>query len=202
MQSKATTVKAYLAEMPPERRAAISAVRDVILKNLDKGYEEGMSYGMIGYYVPHRIYPPGYHCNPKLPLPFAGLASQKNYMSFYAMSVYADRSEEDWVRERFARAGKKLDMGKCCIRFKKLEDVPLDVIGEIIRRVPVARCIEHYESALLSGNKRAADRAARAKLAATEKKNTKTVAAKSAKAVKKPAAKRPKAARSRAKSAR
>lgn len=202
MQSKATTVKAYLAELPPERRAAISAVRDVILKNLDKDYEEGMSYGMIGYYVPHRVYPPGYHCNPKLPLPFAGLASQKNHMSFYAMSVYADRAEEDWVRERFAERGKKLDMGKCCIRFKKLEDIPLDVIGEIIRRVPVVRCIEHYESALLSGNKRAADKAARAKLAATGKKDGKTAAGKSAKAVKKRAAKRPKATRSGAKSTR
>lgn len=191
MQSKATTVKAYLAELTPERRAAISAVRDVILKNLDKDYEEGMSYGMIGYYVPHRVYPPGYHCNPKLPLPFAGLASQKNHMSFYAMSVYADAHEEDWVRERFAERGKKLDMGKCCIRFRKLEDLPLDVIGEMIRRVPVKRHIEHYESAMLSGNKRAAQKAAKAKSMDASKKSPPPGAAKKAKASKKPAVKRP-----------
>ncbi|MFN7020526.1 MAG: DUF1801 domain-containing protein [Phycisphaerales bacterium] len=160
MQSRATTVAQYLASLPEDRRAAVSAVRKVILANLDKGYAEGMQYGMIGFFVPHSVYPPGYHCDPKQPLPFAGLASQKNHMSLYLMSVYADGVEEKWLRDRFTRAGKKLDMGKCCIRFKKLEDLPLDVIGEAIRRVPVKAHLAHYERAILTMNKQAAARAA------------------------------------------
>jgi uncharacterized protein YdhG (YjbR/CyaY superfamily) len=161
MQSKATTVSRYLAQLPPDRRAALAAVRQVILANLDRDYEEGMSYGMIGYYVPHRVFPDGYHCDPKQPLPFAGLASQKNYMSLYLMSAYGEGGDERWLRERFARAGKKLDMGKCCIRFRKLEDLPLEVIGEAIRRVPAQEYVEHYQRSILSRNKAAAARSAR-----------------------------------------
>jgi len=145
MQSKATTVDQYMAELPADRRAAIQAVREVILKNLDKDYEEGMSYGHIGYYVPHRVYPAGYHCDPTQPLCFAGLGSQKNHMSLGLMSVYGSRSEEKWFRTAWAKTGKKLDMGKCCIRFKKLDDLPLDIIGEAIRRVPTKTLIEQYE---------------------------------------------------------
>jgi uncharacterized protein YdhG (YjbR/CyaY superfamily) len=163
MQSKAATVAKYVAELPADRRTAIETVRKTILKNLDKGFEEGMSYGMIGYYVPHSLYPAGYHCDPKQPLPFAGLASQKNYMSVYLMSVYAEGNEENWLRDQFKKAGKKLDMGKCCIRFKKLEDLPLEVIGEAIRRVPVKECIAQYEKAMLPMNKRAAKKSAAAK---------------------------------------
>lgn len=154
MQSKAATVAQYLKELPADRRAALEAVRKAVNANLDKNYEEGMQYGMIGWYVPHRVFPAGYHCDPKQPLPFAALASQKNYMSLYMMSVYADAEEEGWMRRKFEEAGKKLDMGKCCIRFKKLEDLPLDVIGEAIARVPAARHIEHYESGLRSRNKK------------------------------------------------
>ncbi|HYE03661.1 MAG TPA: DUF1801 domain-containing protein, partial [Phycisphaerales bacterium] len=117
MQSRATTVEAYLASLPPERRAALQAVRRVILDNLDRDFEEGMQYGMIGYYVPHRVFPPGYHCDPKQPLPFAGLASQKNYMSVYLMGLYGAPEEESWFRRAWAASGKKLDMGKSCIRF-------------------------------------------------------------------------------------
>lgn len=146
MQSKAATVRKYLAELPPDRREAISAVREVILRNLDKDIEEGMHYGMIGYAVPHRVYPAGYHCNPAQPLPFAGLASQKNHMSIYLMSVYAVPAEERWLRDRWTAAGKKLDMGKCCIRFKRLEDVPLDVLGEAIARVSAKKHIAVYEA--------------------------------------------------------
>ncbi|MBL8830460.1 MAG: DUF1801 domain-containing protein [Planctomycetaceae bacterium] len=164
MQSKATTVAAYLAELPAERRQAIEAVRKVILKNLDKNYREVMSYGMIGYVVPHSVYQPGYHCDPKLPLPFAGLASQKNYMSVYLMSVYS--GEEKWFREQWARTGKKLDMGKCCIRFKKLDDVALDVIGEAIRRVPAQRWIELYETVFKHARKKSATKKAVKKSAA------------------------------------
>lgn len=148
MQSKAATVKAYLAELPPDRRKAIEAVRKVILANLDPDIEEGMQYGMIGYAVPHRVYPDGYHCDPKQPLPYAGLASQKQYMSLYVMSVYSMPGEEKWVRERFEAAGKKLDMGKCCIRFKSLDDLPLDVVGELFRRVSAKDHIAFYESAV------------------------------------------------------
>ena len=147
MQSKVSTVEQYLSEMPEERRAAIATVRHVILKNLDKDYEEGMQYGMIGYYVPHRVYPAGCHANPKQPLPFASLASQKDHMSLYMMPVYGEGAEESWFRSEWAKTGKKLDMGKCCIRFKHLEDLALNVIGEAIRRVPVTKFIEHYEAA-------------------------------------------------------
>jgi len=148
MQSKATTVEQYLAGLPVDRRAAIEAVRNVILKNLDSDYEEGMQYGMIGYYVPHHVHPEGYHCDPRQPLPFAALASQKNYMSLYLMCVYGGGDLLKWFEKEWARAGKKLDMGKCCVRFKKLEDLALDVIGEVIRRVPAKTYIAHCIAAL------------------------------------------------------
>src|SRR5437773_7983115 len=116
MQSKASTVKEYLAGMPEDRRAAIQAVREVVLKNLDRDIEEGMQYGMIGYYVPHRVYPSGYHCDPKQPLPFAGLGSQKNHMALYLMCVYLNSKQGEWLRKEWEKTGKKLDMGKACIR--------------------------------------------------------------------------------------
>jgi hypothetical protein len=145
MRIPAASVKEYLSKLPEDRRAAISAVRDKILENLDAGYEEWVEGGMINYYVPHRLYPPGYHCDPKQPLPFAGLASQKNYMAVYLMSVYMDPSHLQWFTGAWKKSGKKLDMGKCCVRFKKVEDVALDVIGEAIRRVPAKTYIEYYE---------------------------------------------------------
>jgi len=163
MQSKETTVQAYLRSLPEDRRAAINKVREAILKNLDPSYEEGMQYGMIGYYVPHRVYPKGYHCDPKQPLPFAALASQKNYMSLYLMSVYCGcvagnpaSKHADWFREAWAKTGQKLDMGKACIRFKKAEDLALDVIGEAIRRVPAAMYIQFFEANLAQSAKRPA----------------------------------------------
>jgi len=163
MESKAPTVEAYLLSLPDDRRDALSSVRHVILKNLDTSYEEGMQYGMIGYYVPHRVFPKGYHCDPKQPLPFAALASQKNYMSLYLMSVYCGcgddgRSEQhaQWFRQAWSRTGKKLDMGKACIRFTKVEDLPLDLIGEAIRRVPVSTYIEFYEASLAGAANRGA----------------------------------------------
>lgn len=112
--------------MPAERREAISAVRKVILANLPKGYEECMSYGMIGYVVPHSIYPKGYHCDLKLPLPFANLGSQKNHMALHLMAVYGNSKTEQWFRQAWERTGKKLDMGKTCVRFKRLDVVPLE----------------------------------------------------------------------------
>lgn len=145
MQSKATTIAQYLKELPADRREAIEAVRKVILKNMDPGFQECMQYGMIGYSVPHSIYAEGYHCDPKQPLPFAALASQKNYMSLYFNAAYGDESEEAWLREAWAKAGKKLDMGKCCIRFKKLEDLPLDVVGQAFKRIRLPDYVRRYE---------------------------------------------------------
>jgi hypothetical protein len=163
MQSSAATVKEYLASLTPDRREAIAAIREVILKNLGKGYEEGMTYGMIGYFIPHSIYPPGYHCDPTKGLPFAGLASQKNHMAVYLMSVYGGSNEENWFRKAWEKTGRKLDMGKCCVRFRKLEDCALDVIGEAIRRCPVKDYIAYYEKAILSTNSAASKRLAKAK---------------------------------------
>lgn len=155
MQSKASTVEEYLASLPEDRHEALQAVRETILENLDEDYEEGMQYGMIGYYVPHRVYPAGYQVDPKQPLPYAALASQKNYMSLYLMGLYcgcadgeSDNEHSRWFREAWTASGKKLDMGKSCVRFKKLDDVPLDVVGEAIQRVPAKDYIAAYEATL------------------------------------------------------
>jgi hypothetical protein len=167
MQSKAKTVSAYLKELPADRRRAIGAVREVILENLPEGYEETMNYGMIGYFVPHRLYPKGYHCDPSQPLPFAGLASQKNYMSLYMMTLYGPL--EDWFRDEFRKSGKKLDMGKCCVRFKRLEDLPLDVVGRAIAKVPVDEFITHYDSVMQSTRASRANRSRTAKRSVSKK---------------------------------
>ena len=153
MQSKATTVEQYLASLPDDRRAALETVRAVIRKNLDADYEEGMQYGMIGYYVPHRVFPPGYHCDPKQPLSFAGLASQKNHMAVYLMCVYGNGTEKDWFAKAWKKTGKKLDMGKSCVRFRRIDDVALDVIGEAIKRVPAKKYIADYEASLAAMGK-------------------------------------------------
>ena len=156
MVKKPTTVAEYLKGLPEDRRKALEAVRRVIRKNLPKGYAEGIQYGMIGYFVPHSLYPDGYHCDPSQPLPFASIASQKNHMAVYLMCVYGDESHKAWFVKAWKATGKKLDMGKSCVRFKKVEDVPLDVLGEAIARVPVRDYIEHYESAVKATGKRAA----------------------------------------------
>ena len=160
MKSKAATVSAYLLSLPEDRRVAISSVRDTILKHLDSSYEEGMLYGMIGYYVPHSVYPKGYHCDPKQPLPFAALGSQKNYMVLHLMPLYTGGVEDGpgnpyalWFREAWAKTGKRLDIGKACIRFKKLDDLPLDLIVEAIRRVPASTYIQSFEAALAQAAK-------------------------------------------------
>ena len=148
MQSKAKTVSQYLAEVPADRRKAIEQVRAAIRKHLPKGYEEIMQYGMIGYAVPLKLYPAGYHCKPDEPLPFLFLASQKNFMALYMFCMYVDKIDEARFREDYKATGKKLDMGKSCIRFKKTEDLALDVIGKAIARRPVKKFIEIYESRL------------------------------------------------------
>ena len=147
MQSKATTVEEYLAALPDERKEAMTKLRDTARKNLPKGFEEQMSYGMLGYVVPHSLYPKGYHCTPELPLPFFSIASQKNSVNIYHMMVYADKSLHDWFASEYPKYSKsKLDMGKSCIRFKKMNDIPYDLIGELLSKITVAQWIEQYES--------------------------------------------------------
>ena len=173
MQSKAATVDEYLAELPADRRQAIGLVRQVFRDNLDPLYAEGMSYGMIGYYVPLSVYPPGYHCGPDQPLPFAGLASQKGHMSLYLMGLYCGCTPGDqgveqaisnrkWFEAAWKKTGKKLDAGKACVRFKRVEDLALDVLAEAIRRWPVQKYLAVYEAALASNKVAAAKRSAAA----------------------------------------
>lgn len=143
MPSRPVSVDEYLAGLTVDRRAAVDEVRMMFRQYLDPRYAEVMQYGMIGYVVPHELYPAGYHYNPKEPLPFAGLASQKNHLSLYLMCAYGDVENE--FKARYQQTGKKLDMGKACIRFKSPSDLALDVIGEFIREYPVERWIELYE---------------------------------------------------------
>ena len=141
--SRAATVEAYLEELPAERRAVISAVRDTIRKTLPKGYRETMNWGMITWEIPLERYPDTYNGQP---LAYAALAAQKNYYAVYLTGLYQDPEEEREFREAFKRAGKKLDMGKSCVRFRKLEDIPLELIGKVIARIPPERFIERYEA--------------------------------------------------------
>jgi hypothetical protein len=136
------SVDDYLASLPPERKEALAAVRKVILANLPKGYEEGIQFGMIGYCIPLSRYPETYNGQA---LGIAALASQKGYMSLYLMCVYGDPSIKQWFEDAYRATGKRLDMGKSCIRFKRLEDLPLDVVAQAIARVGVDQYIAHYE---------------------------------------------------------
>ncbi len=146
MQSKAATFKEYINEAPAERQSALEQLRKVISKNLPKGFKEAMGYGMPGFVVPHSIYPAGYHCSPELPLPFVSFASQKNFIAVYHMGLYADPQLLKWfVDEYSARVTGKLDMGKSCIRFKKPEQIPFELIGELCSKMTVAEWIALYE---------------------------------------------------------
>lgn len=148
MTSDAKTPNDYIASLPEDRKAHVEKLRNVILKNLPKGFQEGMGYGMMGYSVPHSIYPKGYHCKPTDPLPFMGMASQKNSINFYHMGIYANKELHDWfVGEYPKHSSRKLDMGKSCIRFKKFDDIPYDLIGELVTKVSVEDWIATYESA-------------------------------------------------------
>ena len=155
MQSKATTVEEYLKEIPADRQEAMTKLRKVILKNLPKGFKEVMGYGMMGYCVPHSIYPAGYHCNPKDPLPFAGMASQKNSINFYHMGIYADPKLLKWFTDAHAKASpKKLDMGKSCIRYKNPDDIPYKLLGELVSKITVDAWIEMYETIFKDSRKK------------------------------------------------
>lgn len=149
MQSKATTVAQYLKDLPEDRKIAVNKIREQILKNLPAGVQETISYGMLGYVVPHSVYPSGYHCDTKLPLPFMNLASQKNFIAVYSMVLYAKKDVMDWfVTEYSKRCKYKLDMGKSCVRFKKMEDIPFDLIGELTAKVSAEEWIDLYESTI------------------------------------------------------
>jgi hypothetical protein len=167
---KPSTVEEYVAALPPDRREAIQAVRETVNRNLPKGYEEGIQYGMIGWYVPHSIYPAGYHCDPSVALPFAGLASQKNHMSFHVMSVYGSSKERAWFEAAWAKTGKRLDMGAACVRFRRLEDVALDVLGQAVARTPVAEWVRVYEGLRATTKSGRADAKRAAKKAAAKAK--------------------------------
>jgi uncharacterized protein YdhG (YjbR/CyaY superfamily) len=149
MQSKATTVDQYLKELPEDRKAAMTELRKVVSKNLPKGFKEGMGYGMMGYDVPHSKYPDGYHCDPTQPLPFMGIASQKNFIAVYHMGIYADTKLLKWFTDEYAKQVKgKLDMGKSCIRFKKPDQIPFKLIGELASKMTPDDWIKLYEKNL------------------------------------------------------
>lgn len=149
MQSKATTVDDYIAELPEDRRAAMQQLRSAIKTHLPKGFVEQMSYGMIGYVVPHALFPAGYHCDPKLPLPFLNIASQKQAITVYHMGLYADAKLLTWFQAEHAKASaKKLDMGKSCIRYKKPEDIPLALISALAKKMTPEQWIALYEKSL------------------------------------------------------
>lgn len=149
MQSKAKNVTEYLAEIPEERQQAFNELRKTILENIPKGFEECMSYGMIGYVVPHAIYPKGYHCDPKLPLPFVNIASQKNFIALYHMGIYSNPKLLEWFTSEYSKHSKyKLDMGKGCVRFKKPDAIPFELIGELMTKISVPDYITIHESHL------------------------------------------------------
>jgi len=147
MQSKATTVEQYINELPEDRKEVISRLREIILANIPEGFEERMSYGMIGYVVPHSIYPDGYHCEPELPLPFINLASQKNHIAVYHSGIYADDDLLNWFTEEYKKqVPTKLDMGKSCIRFKNPKKIPFELLGELFTKMTVEQWVSKYEN--------------------------------------------------------
>lgn len=147
MTSKASTPEEYMNELPEDRKSIVGKLRQTILDNLPKDFEEGMGYGMLSYHVPKSVYPNGYHCDTKRPLPFISIASQKNFVAFYHMGIYAQAELLDWfVNEYPKHCSTKLDMGKSCIRFKKPENIPFDLLGELTKKMTVDQWITLYES--------------------------------------------------------
>jgi hypothetical protein len=149
MTIKSDTPEQYIEQLPAERQEAMGKLRKVILDNIPEGFEETINYGMIGYVVPHSVYPAGYHCDPKLPLPFMSIASQKNFIALYHMGIYADQNLLDWFVGEYSKIIKtKIDMGKSCIRFKKPEQIPYELIGELTKKMTSKEWIELYETKL------------------------------------------------------
>jgi uncharacterized protein YdhG (YjbR/CyaY superfamily) len=146
MKIKAVDLNEYISKCPEDRKFAINKLADSIRKNIDIEFSEGMSYGMPGWVVPHSVYPDGYHCKPTEPLPFISIASQKNFVAVYHMGIYADESLMDWFLEEFPKhSSKKLDMGKSCMRFKKMEDIPFELIGQLTKKMSAQDWIKLYE---------------------------------------------------------
>ena len=149
MQYQATTTQEYIDQLPEERQGPITKIKEILSKNLPSDLEEGILYKMIGFYVPHSMYPDGYHCKPTDPLPFINLASQKNFIALYHMGLYAKKELHDWFVSEYPKHCKfKLDVGKSCIRFKKMEDIPYELIAELAQKMSTAEWIEIYEKAL------------------------------------------------------
>lgn len=147
MKIKANNQEEYINEIPEERKEAFQKLRDIVLDNIPEGFEECMSYGMIGYVVPHSLYSKGYHCDAKLPLPFINIASQKNFVAFYHMGLYANQELKDWFLSEYSKSCQlKLDMGKSCIRFKKMDQIPFDLIGQLVAKISALEWINLYES--------------------------------------------------------
>lgn len=147
MQYQAKDVQDYISQLPEDRQGPVTKLRDIVASNLPSGFEEGLSYKMIGFYVPHSVYPDGYHCNPKDPLPFINIASQKNFVAFYHSGIYAKKELYDWFVTEYPKHCKyKLDMGKSCVRFKKVEDIPYDLITELCGKMSVEEWIDIYET--------------------------------------------------------
>ena len=149
MQYKAETVDAYINQLPEERKQALTKLRTVINQNLPKGFVEEINYNMPGYVVPHSLYPDGYHCNPELPLPFLNITSQKNFVAFYHIGIYANPEIYAWFTTEYPKHCKrKLDMGKSCVRFKKMDDIQYALIGELVQKITPKQWIELYDSNL------------------------------------------------------
>lgn len=149
MQSNTKAVTDYLKAIDPSKKEAFNQLRETILQHIPAGFEETMSYGMIGYVVPHSLYPAGYHCKPEVPLPFASIAAQKNFIALYHMGIYANKELLDWFIENYQKVtGKKPDMGKSCIRFKKTDSIPFELIGKLMKKMSVKQWITLYEQQL------------------------------------------------------
>ncbi|MEM7186515.1 MAG: DUF1801 domain-containing protein [Bacteroidota bacterium] len=145
MQYNANTVEDYIDQIPEDRKGPVTKLRNIVLKNLPKGFEEGIQYKMIGYYVPHSVYPDGYHCDPKVPVPFMNIASQKNFIALYHSGIYAKKELSDWFIGEYPKHSKyKLDMGKSCIRFKKVDDIPYDLIAELVTKMSMEEWLDIY----------------------------------------------------------
>ena len=179
MSNRASTIKQYMDALPDDRRKALEAIRKVVKANLDPKVKEGIQYGMPAWFIPHSVYPDGYHCTPAEPLPYASIASQKNHMALYLFCMYCEPEEVARFQREWKKTGKRLDMGKSCVRFKKLEDVPLDLIGDTIKRLTAKKFIEFYESNVKKG--RPQKKAARKTAKRTTKKVSKVAAKKTAK---------------------
>jgi len=153
MKIEANTPDEYIEKLPEDRKTAMVKLRQTILKNLPKGFEETMSYGMIGYVVPHAVYPKGYHCNTDLPLPFMNIASQKNFIALYHMGIYADNDLLEWFKNEYPKyCNTKLNMGKSCIRFQKIDQIPYKLITNLTTKMSCKKWIEIYESNIKSPN--------------------------------------------------